>query len=383
MSFLQILLVDDDAAQRRLLSDRLGRTRSLRVDSAASVAEALTWLNSNVPSVIVSDYLMPDSDGLVLLRELRSSIRGGDVTFIMLSAAMDSAARAEAWHLGADAVLEKPVDIDGLVACIESRVRARNELVLARAAHLAQESTRDAMVKLVLEGLDAAFPGASKRGAELAHYAAMLASQFDLPAELFRDLELAAKLHEIGRLSMPGKQSLPQDASGISRLATSSGAMLRPIPGLEVVVELVEGMGALWDGSGSPELQHGQIPLRSRMLRTLADFLASAHRSSLPPDEAFVKAKEVIATKVGSWYDPAIVVALEIVVRHRDTRGRSEMIPVERLREGMVLAGDLYAASGVKVLAAGSVLSGIALQTIRQRHESDPMVHGVPIRSAA
>lgn len=383
MSVMQLLLVDDDSSQLRLLSERLGRTRSLRVDTAASVAEALTWLNSNVPSVIVSDYMMPDSDGLTLLRELRGSVRGTEVAFILLSAATTPEARAEAWSLDADAVLAKPVEVEELVECIEARVRARRELTLSRQTHLAQERTREAMVGLVLQGLEVAFPGAARRSEELAHYVGLLATQFDLPVELFRDLELAARLHEVGRLAMPGQTTLPQDAGGISRLAASSAALLRPIPGCEVVAELIEGMGALWDGSGHPELQHGQIPLRSRMLRTLHDFLASTRRSSLPPDDAFAKAKEIIATRVGSWYDPAVVVALDVVVQQRDKRRRTEMVPVEHLREGMLLAGDLYAASGVKVLAAGSVLSGIALQTIRQRHESDPMVHGVPIRSVS
>jgi hypothetical protein len=58
---------------------------------------------------------------------------------------------------------------------------------------------------------------------------------------------------------------------------------------------------------------------------------------------------------------------------------RQELVPVARLREGMVLAADLHTASGVKLLSAGSVLNQSTLDLIRRRHLSDPIVHGVPI----
>ncbi|MES1258952.1 MAG: hypothetical protein ABUL71_00050, partial [Gemmatimonadota bacterium] len=58
-----------------------------------------------------------------------------------------------------------------------------------------------------------------------------------------------------------------------------------------------------------------------------------------------------------------------------------EATPVEELREGMILAGDMYTASGVKLLARDTVLSGALLELVQRRHLIDPIVRGVQIRT--
>jgi DNA-binding NtrC family response regulator len=108
----RLLLVDDDEAACRLLSEVLERD-SYRVVSALSADEAITKLEAEGPfDAVLTDLRMPQKSGLDLLRFLRN--RDPEALVLVLTAFGDAAAAAEAIRAGAYDFISKPYDISRL-----------------------------------------------------------------------------------------------------------------------------------------------------------------------------------------------------------------------------------------------------------------------------
>jgi HD domain len=222
---------------------------------------------------------------------------------------------------------------------------------------------------------DAVCPGLLRMGEEITVMAMELASSFDISGTLLGDLQHAGRLHQLARITESTAPWDFPDAPTFSRLVASSAGLVADIPSLATTAELIAGMAAHWDGSGIPShVERGRIPMRSRILRTTADFVRNrTDHSSVAMDK--------ISLHSGTVYDPAVVSALRALILVKDPRStmmRNETIPLHRLEPGLILAVDLCSASGVKLLSAGSVLTPASLRMIRERHAADPIVHGIP-----
>jgi diguanylate cyclase (GGDEF)-like protein/PAS domain S-box-containing protein len=122
-----ILIVDDRSTNRNIYS-RLAHTieEGAVVHASASPHEALEWLNSSSPDLIVTDFRMPGMDGAEFTRHVRNSGNGADVPVIVITAYDDRAFRLQALEAGATDFLRSPVDH------YEFTTRARNLLKLQR-----------------------------------------------------------------------------------------------------------------------------------------------------------------------------------------------------------------------------------------------------------
>jgi CheY-like chemotaxis protein len=114
-----ILVVDDDASTRELLTAVLERTGA-RVCVAASAAEGWSALHTCAPDVVISDLAMPLEDGLSFIRRVRQdSTLGERVPAIALSAFADARAEESAHRAGFSAFLAKPTRPEALVGLID------------------------------------------------------------------------------------------------------------------------------------------------------------------------------------------------------------------------------------------------------------------------
>jgi DNA-binding NtrC family response regulator len=108
----RLLLVDDDEAACRLLSEVLER-EAYRVVSALSTDEAISKLEQEGPfDAVLTDLRMPRRSGLDLLRFVRG--RDPDALVLVLTAFGDAAAAGEAIRAGAFDFISKPYDISAL-----------------------------------------------------------------------------------------------------------------------------------------------------------------------------------------------------------------------------------------------------------------------------
>lgn len=117
---MRLLLVEDSARLRTTLERGL-RKAGYAVDAAADGREGLWLATENDYDVIVLDLLLPEIDGLTVLKTLRE--RGRAAHVLILSAKDMVEDRVAGLRLGADDYLVKPFSFDELCARLEALVR--------------------------------------------------------------------------------------------------------------------------------------------------------------------------------------------------------------------------------------------------------------------
>lgn len=108
-----ILVVDDSFLNRKFISDALS-FEGIDVIEAGSGIEALDLLETESPSVIFLDIMMPVMDGFQFIEEMRK--RGKEIPVIVVTADSSLHTRQRLYEMGIDRVLYKPVRYDELVA---------------------------------------------------------------------------------------------------------------------------------------------------------------------------------------------------------------------------------------------------------------------------
>jgi len=130
-----VLLVDDEDALRRALGRRL-RADGHTVLEAPRALDALELLGRHCVEVMISDIMMPDMDGVELLRRARE--HKPDLSVLLMTGAPNLDTALKAIEYGALEYLMKPFDLDKLSSSV---VRAVKEHKLAVAKRDALEST--------------------------------------------------------------------------------------------------------------------------------------------------------------------------------------------------------------------------------------------------
>jgi len=124
MNKLQILVVEDDAPVRKLITTTL-KAHDYKYIVAADGAEAIRQASTCNPDVVLLDLGLPDVDGVEVIRTIRS---WSNMPIIVISARSEDDDKIEALDNGADDYLTKPFSIEELLARI--RVTARRLAVM-------------------------------------------------------------------------------------------------------------------------------------------------------------------------------------------------------------------------------------------------------------
>jgi two-component system, NtrC family, nitrogen regulation response regulator GlnG len=122
----QILVVDDDAAIRLVISETL-RREGHEVRVAASVAEQVRVLAEFDPDVLVTDVILPDGNGLDMVPTILE--KRPDLPIIVLSAQNTLATAVKATERGAFEYLPKPFDLDELCRAVNDGLKRRGKSV--------------------------------------------------------------------------------------------------------------------------------------------------------------------------------------------------------------------------------------------------------------
>jgi len=119
-----ILIVDDDAGIRGLLSDAL-RVRGFRASTAANTREMDQVLLREAVDLIILDVMMPGEDGISACR--RVAAKGGP-PIVFLSALGDEHDRVLGLELGASHYLPKPCSTREVIATVRAALRTRDQV---------------------------------------------------------------------------------------------------------------------------------------------------------------------------------------------------------------------------------------------------------------
>ena len=130
----RLLIVDDRLTSREIVKVALGMN-GFEVHEASGGEEGLARALEEPFDIIILDIVMPDLGGLDVLRKIRENFSEGELPVIMLTVQDKSDDVGEAFRLGANDYLVKPIDVSQLMARIETqlkRKRAEEALRLAQ-----------------------------------------------------------------------------------------------------------------------------------------------------------------------------------------------------------------------------------------------------------
>ncbi|MHB1047415.1 MAG: protein kinase domain-containing protein [Thermoanaerobaculia bacterium] len=119
-----LLVVDDNEVNRDLLSRRLVAA-GFAVAGAASGPEALAALEEGRFDLVLLDVMMPEMDGLEVLRRIRERFGVGELPVVMASALGDSRDLVDALRLGANDYVIKPLDMQVVLARLGTQLALR------------------------------------------------------------------------------------------------------------------------------------------------------------------------------------------------------------------------------------------------------------------
>jgi DNA-binding response OmpR family regulator len=123
---MRILIVEDDQNLCDLLAYQL-ETAGFAADCCYHGGEALLYVNQNIYDLVLLDRMLPETDGLTILNQIRFS--GNAIPVILITAMGELPDKISGLDSGADDYLVKPFDFEELLARIRSISRRPRKLI--------------------------------------------------------------------------------------------------------------------------------------------------------------------------------------------------------------------------------------------------------------
>lgn len=344
----KIMIVDDEPLVIRVVKRFLagdGFTNFVTVEDSRHAMEAI---HRESPDVVLLDIMMPNVTGLDLLRERQKDQSMLMVPFIILSANSENQIKREALALGATDFLAKPVDASDLT------VRVRNSLTVKRhqdylanyASELEKEvqlrtlqidRSREQIIHCLARAAEYRDNETGEHVIRVGKYCAVVAEELGFGQQYCRQIELAAQLHDVGKIGIPdsvllnpGKLSQAEfeimkrhcdlgcqimgplaehETRRIQEHANVGGFIMDGVdsPMLELAAIIARTHHEKWDGSGYPNgLSGDQIPIEGRIC-CCADVF-DALSSDRPYKRRFTlqKCLEIMISERGTRFDPIV-----------------------------------------------------------------------------
>jgi two-component system, sensor histidine kinase and response regulator len=123
----KILLVEDDERQRSTIAKIL-QFEGYIVLTAANAEEALPMCERHLPAMVITDLMMPERDGCVLIQHLQSQPGTARIPVIVISADSEYTSIRRAMRVGANDYLIKPLDTKELLETVRSHLHKNEHL---------------------------------------------------------------------------------------------------------------------------------------------------------------------------------------------------------------------------------------------------------------
>ncbi|HNR12787.1 MAG TPA: response regulator [Thermodesulfobacteriota bacterium] len=426
-TLVPILFVDDEENITRSLQ-RLFSEEDYQVYTAASAKEALSIIDKhhNI-GVIISDQRMPGMTGIELLEEAQKRIPHAARILLTgysdIHAAIDAINRGGAYRFISkpwknEEILQIVKDAAERFKLIKENLRL-NEIVKRQnrelkewsdqLEHILQEQTiviqhKHDELQIAVERLKTDFQNmiaAFSRLIELqdvsminhsknvAEISLNVTEALNLSDQDQEDIVVAALLHDIGKIGMPGLL--------LSKTVEKMNAeeqkvyMMHPVRG-QIAIDSIEPLrkvGILirhhhecFGGAGFPDgLKEEQIPIGARII-AVADFVEKAAKK-FPGHNSAELALQELDAHLKTQFDPHLFphiakAAREIYKTKTVKRGtvECELLPNE-LREGMIVSRDVLSGTGVLLLSRGTMLNNDNIPTLNRHNKLDPSNNGI------
>src|SRR6266705_962783 len=282
-----VLIIDDLFSSRLLLAEIVRQIDGkLNLELFDTPGRALEFCRNSRVDMILTDYKLPEFDGVQLVRRLRALPHCVDVPIVVITVVDDRRVRYEALEAGATDFLMKPLDEQETRArCANLLELRRHKIVLSDQARVLQYQVDKSVAEIherELETLSKLAKAGEFRDrttgnhlARMGKYSSLIASNLGLAPETVHVLEVAAPMHDIGKIGIPDSILLKDGP-----LTPDEDAIMKTHP--RIGYDILKGspskylsMGAIialghhekFDGSGYPNGLHGEdIPIVGRVV---------------------------------------------------------------------------------------------------------------------
>ena len=316
-----ILVADDDTSNLRMASHIL-TGEGMRVSCLKSGAEALKFLEKNIPNLILMDIHMPEMDGFETLNRIKEKEELANIPTIFLTADDDSETETKGLNIGAMDFIKKPfvaevllirvrhtLELIRLQNSLEHEVELKTQEVVAHQKLIARMSTQ--IIQALSGAVDAKDTYTNGHSTRVAEYSKEIARRLGLSEQEQDNIYIMGLLHDVGKIGVsdsiinkPAKLT-DEEYEEIKNHPVLGARILKNIsefPGLVT--------GARWhheryDGKGYPDGLKGEdIPAEARIIAVADAYDAMTSRRSYRDVLPQERVRSEIAEGRGTQFDP-------------------------------------------------------------------------------
>jgi two-component system response regulator RpfG len=324
----QVIIIDDEFTSRVILEKVVKSVqKNIFVKTFAEPFEALDWVRTNQPDLIMVDYMMSGMNGLEMVQQMRriSTLEG--VPIVVVTSLEERNIRYQVLDSGATDFITKPIDP------YECRVRCRNmlslrmqqKIILSRAQFL-EYRIADATQKIRQREQETLFRLArageyrdqetGNHIVRMARYSRLVAEALTLPMDRCDLIEAAAPMHDIGKIGIPDHILLKPGKLGVEEFDVMKSHPLlgyqilhnSPSKYLSLGAEIALGHHEKYDGSGYPYGKaKEEIPLEARIVAVADVYDALTSRRPYKKSWTSEESLAYLTANRGSHFDPVCV----------------------------------------------------------------------------
>ena len=319
----RLLIIDDNPEVLKLMNLILRDEYDLELCDSAE--EGLKVISKKMSDLVLCDVMMPGMNGHEFCRIIRKDENLKHIPVILVTARAGADMLSEGIESGADDYISKPFDSTELKARIRSLLRMRkaeSELSLAnrnlkmRTYDLAerQRSLFVAMTKSLVSALEAKDEYTRAHSARVTDISLKIAERMGLDEREQKDLEVAAILHDIGKIAIPEKILHKKDLLNQKETTTvqqhpiHGEKIIKPVMELNNSAKIIRHHHERYDGTGYPDrLKSLEIPVGSRIMAVADTYDAITSERPYRKANSHNFAVKEIVNSSGKQFDPEVV----------------------------------------------------------------------------
>ncbi|MDX8378685.1 MAG: response regulator [Gallionella sp.] len=302
----KILVVDDEPNNLQVLRKILNEHYQLIF--ATSGEKALMAAHKHLPDLVLLDIMMPGMNGYETCEKLKANPITRDVPIIFVTAMSEVEDEARGFDVGAVDYIQKPVSSSIVLR------RIKTHLSLVRAQEL--ENSQKAAIFMLGEAGHYNDTDTGVHIWRMAAYSRALAEAAAWPAYMLERIELAAPMHDMGKIGIPdvilkAPRKLTGEEWRFMQKHSEMGSTIlskSETPLFQLAAQIAQSHHEKWDGSGYPEGLSGEAIPESARIVALADvFDALTMKRPYKAAWSIEDSMAEIRRSSGSHFEPRLV----------------------------------------------------------------------------
>jgi len=345
----RILIVDDEELNVKVVRKYLMEAGYTNFITTSDPTQAIDLIRTESPDLILLDIMMPEVSGIDILSIISIDEKLQHIPVVVLTASTDVDVKQVCLELGVSDFLAKPVDPMDLLPRVRNMLLSKQyrdeltihaqsleEQVRIRTTELA--ASREEVVHCLARAGEFRDDDTGHHVVRVGKCVGVIAKEMGFSESRIEILELAAQLHDIGKIGIPdsilhkpgrldeeqyemvqthcgiGKtiiQPLPEKEAALMRSHARLGASMLHVPSsplLLLAARIAQTHHEWWDGTGYPlGLKGEDIPIEGRMTAVADVYDALSTKRSYKPAFPRERCFEILKEGRGTQFDPEVI----------------------------------------------------------------------------